>query len=269
MSKPDATTALNIYRRFAKQTEETVSFVESTKKLETSLGMSVPTLKHAPLSLAAALEEYLNDPEPDKQPPKPVENAPGIVSAPTRAVSDFFDSLQKQQTVPIFSEPLHMTFLPSIQSQPTHNFVPALSPPPHSKPQLQSQFPSQLSTQVQLQPQPQPQPDINPFRAAINPQTTGSQLGFGVGNISQPSNTLTRSMSVMTPQPTGSSNPFRSNTLPIAPFNPVSQGMWNGSSTQLFSQPTGTNSTNPFTAMTNSGSIVSPNPVPLHQYNNH
>ncbi|KAI9017622.1 AP180 N-terminal homology domain-containing protein, partial [Gaertneriomyces semiglobifer] len=59
MSKGDATRALQIYKNFARQTEKTVEFFEIARKLKHALGLEVPVFKHAPVSLAGALEDYL------------------------------------------------------------------------------------------------------------------------------------------------------------------------------------------------------------------
>ncbi|KAK4512476.1 translation elongation factor EF-1 alpha [Mucor velutinosus] len=61
MNKADATTALNIYKTFAQQTELTIAYLNDARKLENDIQLAIPPIKHAPLSLAAALEEYLND----------------------------------------------------------------------------------------------------------------------------------------------------------------------------------------------------------------
>ncbi|KDR80609.1 hypothetical protein GALMADRAFT_60535 [Galerina marginata CBS 339.88] len=62
MSHVDAKEALVIYRHFCKQTEYVVEYLGVAKKLQNLLNVSIPNLKHAPVSLAGALEEYLNDP---------------------------------------------------------------------------------------------------------------------------------------------------------------------------------------------------------------
>ncbi|KAF9054466.1 ANTH domain-containing protein [Panaeolus papilionaceus] len=62
MSHIDAEDALKIYRRFCKQTEAVVEFLGVAKKLQNLLNVPVPNLKHAPVSLAGALQEYLDDP---------------------------------------------------------------------------------------------------------------------------------------------------------------------------------------------------------------
>ncbi|KAJ7098730.1 ANTH domain-containing protein [Mycena belliarum] len=62
MSHPDATEALTIYRHFCKQTELVVEYLGVARKLQNLLNVPVPNLKHAPVSLAGALQEYLDDP---------------------------------------------------------------------------------------------------------------------------------------------------------------------------------------------------------------
>ncbi|KAF5383590.1 hypothetical protein D9615_003578 [Tricholomella constricta] len=62
MSHVDATEALAIYRHFCKQTERVVEFLGVAKKLQNLLNVPIPNLKHAPVSLAGALQEYLEDP---------------------------------------------------------------------------------------------------------------------------------------------------------------------------------------------------------------
>ncbi|KAI6107289.1 ANTH-domain-containing protein [Pisolithus croceorrhizus] len=62
MSKHDAKDALSIYRHFSDQTERVMEYLGVAKKLQNLLNVSIPNLKHAPVSLASSLEEYLNDP---------------------------------------------------------------------------------------------------------------------------------------------------------------------------------------------------------------
>ncbi|KIJ59229.1 hypothetical protein HYDPIDRAFT_177897 [Hydnomerulius pinastri MD-312] len=62
MSKIDAEEALGIYRHFCSQTERVVEYLGVAKKLQNLLNVPIPNLKHAPVSLASSLQEYLNDP---------------------------------------------------------------------------------------------------------------------------------------------------------------------------------------------------------------
>lgn len=66
MSHSDATTALKIYKTFCRDTEKVVAYLGIAKKLYNVLNVPIPNLKHAPVSLAGSLEEYLNDPNFEK-----------------------------------------------------------------------------------------------------------------------------------------------------------------------------------------------------------
>lgn len=63
MSKFDAERALRIYKTFSKQTSQVVEFLGIARQHESSTRLEIPNLKHAPTSLTASLEEYINDPD--------------------------------------------------------------------------------------------------------------------------------------------------------------------------------------------------------------
>lgn len=63
MSRYDAERALAIYKTFSKQTNQVVEFLSLARQYESSTRLEIPKLKHAPTSLTASLEEYLNDPD--------------------------------------------------------------------------------------------------------------------------------------------------------------------------------------------------------------
>jgi tRNA threonylcarbamoyladenosine modification (KEOPS) complex Cgi121 subunit len=62
MSRTDAESALALYRHFCAQCERVVEFLGVAKKLQNILSVQVPNMKHAPLSLAGALKDYLDEP---------------------------------------------------------------------------------------------------------------------------------------------------------------------------------------------------------------
>ncbi|CEL61744.1 ENTH domain-containing protein C19F8,03c OS=Schizosaccharomyces pombe (strain 972 / ATCC 24843) GN=SPBC19F8.03c PE=1 SV=1 [Rhizoctonia solani AG-1 IB] len=62
MSHVDAENALKIYQHFCKQTERVVNYLGIAKKLQNVLNVQIPNLRHAPVSLAKTLEEYIKDP---------------------------------------------------------------------------------------------------------------------------------------------------------------------------------------------------------------
>ena len=63
MSKVDAERSLAIYKTFSRQTNEVVEFLSVARQYENATRLEIPKLKHAPTSLTAPLEEYLNDPD--------------------------------------------------------------------------------------------------------------------------------------------------------------------------------------------------------------
>lgn len=75
MSKSDAERSLELYRRFCFQTENVVAFLNSAKRYSHQLRSSIPHLKHAPLSLANALEEYLHETDFSKHEATPKSGA--------------------------------------------------------------------------------------------------------------------------------------------------------------------------------------------------
>ncbi|KAH7905728.1 ANTH domain-containing protein [Hygrophoropsis aurantiaca] len=93
MSKVDAEQALAIYRHFCKQTERVVEYLGVAKKLQNLLNVSIPNLKHAPVSLAGALQEYLNDPNFEQNrieyraSKEAADKNGGVVKAPRPAAS--------------------------------------------------------------------------------------------------------------------------------------------------------------------------------------
>jgi len=62
MSRVDAESALAVYRHFCKQCEKVVEYLGVAKKLQNLLNVNIPNMKHAPVSLAGALKEYIDDP---------------------------------------------------------------------------------------------------------------------------------------------------------------------------------------------------------------
>lgn len=66
MSKPDAERALNIYKRFCKQTEQVISYLQVARNYEHATRLEIPKMKHAPTKLSSKLEEYIHDPDFDQ-----------------------------------------------------------------------------------------------------------------------------------------------------------------------------------------------------------
>ncbi|THH05417.1 hypothetical protein EW145_g4815 [Phellinidium pouzarii] len=144
MSHVDAEAALNLYRNFCKQTEKVVEYLGVARKLEILLNVPIPNLKHAPVSLVTALEEYIKDPNfeqnrieykttksladknakegikapikttsnasagPSPTSPKPDPSSSTVnssVKESNQALVDFFSSIEEEQPVAFSSPP--------------------------------------------------------------------------------------------------------------------------------------------------------------------
>ncbi|KAH8832903.1 ANTH-domain-containing protein [Flagelloscypha sp. PMI_526] len=258
MSFVDATEALDLYRKFCKQTEHVVEYLAIARKLSNLIHVSVPNLRHAPVSLAGALQDYLDDPNfeqnrieyklnkdsadksrksgksakssgaKDSAPPVPaLPTSPSSSSAPPTSASTApapsNGSAQKQDVLDFFSAIEEQT--PIFNGQPSPNF---------QVPQFQQSMPTgapnpflqrQMMTGQPFMQQPVGFPGMvqQPVLAAPNPF---SQL--------QASQSLQ-------PQPTGH-RPF-STFVPQQPTGMfASQSMQNPPATNMLQpQPTGSN----------------------------
>ncbi|KAF2641677.1 ANTH-domain-containing protein [Massarina eburnea CBS 473.64] len=277
LSKPDAQRALSIYRTFVKQTEAVVQYLSIARLHEHSTRLEIPKIKHAPTSLANALEEYLNDkdfeinrrqfiaekeakknggkttngaskarseskptPAPAAQPaevPKPAVDLPLI---------DLFGSLEDNQ----------QTMAQPMQQYPQQTGF--------QQPGLQ--IPQQIGFQQQQQQQQQQQPfgpqgaqSTNPFAQMQQPpqiqtQFTGAGFGGYTPQTFSPQNSLgsipqnvvpdfsqqqTQQFPMAEPlQPQQTStNPFRQSMLP-----PQATGMSGMSEPRMLGNPTGASS---------------------------
>ncbi|KTW30497.1 uncharacterized protein T551_01780 [Pneumocystis jirovecii RU7] len=61
MSRYDAERALDIYKKFVKQTADVADYLSLACRMEVLTRIEVPNIKHAPVSLSRALQDYLND----------------------------------------------------------------------------------------------------------------------------------------------------------------------------------------------------------------
>ncbi|KIY68903.1 ANTH-domain-containing protein [Cylindrobasidium torrendii FP15055 ss-10] len=249
MSHVDARDALAIYRHFCQQAEKVVEYLGVAKKLQNLLNVPIPNLKHAPVSLAGALQEYLDDanfeqnrleyrankeaadkPGRRGDARKPGENPPPVPAVPTitasvsapagspsnkDAVTDFFNSIE--------------------QGQPTM-FNPNTNSP--SSAYFHQQGAINPFVQMQMTGQPfvgqQPQMTGQPFMQ-MQPQMTGNP--FGLQQQQAPSH--------LRPQPVGlgpgGHRPFTS----FIPNQPTGAPMNMGGSNNML-QPQMTGGANPF-----------------------
>ncbi|GAA6017185.1 hypothetical protein JCM11491_001846 [Sporobolomyces phaffii] len=273
MSHTDATTALKIYKTFCKDTERVVAYLGIAKKLYNVLNVPIPNLKHAPVSLAGSLEEYLNDPNFEKnrseykenkrvadggqpsstsKPPTPSATpapstsaaasssaaAPSATEqgqqAPAKSFTDFFESIEQSQTSMFPGSPsMNGTLSSQMTGFGTMAGGPA-NPFGMMGGNAFGQFPQQqLPMMTGFNPQPQ---SPNPF---LQPQFTG------FAPVQQPQFTgFAPPPQMQQPQMTGmAANPFRQSMMPTAgggggPFGNGAGGMMQPQMTgNPFSQP--------------------------------
>ncbi|KAI8584279.1 hypothetical protein K450DRAFT_219073 [Umbelopsis ramanniana AG] len=238
MSKPDARESLEIYKRFAKQTEAVIDYLSMAKRLQRDLQIEIPIGKHAPLSLATALEEYLLDPDYETQRESAEKGksaasnggkdttttttsgpSNGSTSAPSqpKELIDFFTSIENESAT-LFKDPnSNATFISTqptgVMSNPTGVMTNStgLMPNPSfgNPPQLNAVSPQQTG---------------NPFRSSTMPmrsQSTGMSpsTGFGTMGSLQPQMTGLPSPSLSSPNP-NNANPFRASTMSFPVSSP-------------------------------------------------
>ncbi|KAH9967533.1 ANTH domain-containing protein [Russula dissimulans] len=291
MSHVDAEQALAIYRHFCKQAEFAVEFLGVAKKLQNILNVPIPSLKHvlslksrtrtlthsfftqAPVSLAGALEEYLNDSNfeqnrieykankdaADKNmkngrtAPKKGEQ-PSSTPAATNPEASSSKETPKAETAKALTD-----FFSAIDNESTTIFNP--QPASLSSGQFQHVTYNPFSGTSGLSTNPFPQIQAPPQSTGfLQPQFTAAP------GVVQPSTNPFPTVQAIPPNflqsPVTGPNPFRASTLPmqatgLSPF---------GQTNPLLSAPTGHNpfvsqngfpGTNPF-PITNS----STNPFP-------
>ncbi|CAO3686353.1 unnamed protein product [Rhizopus stolonifer] len=226
MSKPDARTSLEIYKRFAKQTEDTITYLERAKRLQRELNISIPNVNHAPLSLASALQEYLDE-EKVQGNPVAVQPVPENNQQPKELI-DFFASLENDNVNMFYN-----------QIAPAPVMAPPVMQPPVIQPSAMAAITMPQPTgnnpfRQTMQPVSPTANNANPFRASTMPLINNGHV-----SMLSPNNLMTIHQPL-------SNNPFAMNsTIPVAspiqmnsnhnPFNnnqPASQN-W-GQSNTLF-----------------------------------
>jgi len=87
MIQSQARVALEVYKMFVQQTTKVMEFFELARSLQSVLQIEIPYIKHAPISLVMALQDYLNNPDFDatreayiNNKNKPKENKPNQIN---------------------------------------------------------------------------------------------------------------------------------------------------------------------------------------------
>ncbi|GBE86242.1 ANTH-domain-containing protein [Sparassis crispa] len=266
MSHIDAEEALAIYRHFCKETERVVEYLAVAKKLQNLLNVPIPNLRHAPVSLAGALEEYLNDPNfeqnrieyktskeaadrnarsgvkastksPDKQPspkpPPPSDAATSSQPVPAKspnnqAMVDFFTAIEGEQ---------QSMFNPQTNSPSTVHFQQHALHNPFAHQQMQMTGAPFVQPQMQMQPTGFMIPQQTAFQ-----QQPVSTNPFGFQGPQQQSFLQPQQTAFLQPQMTGA-NPFRQSMMfpqatGMSPFG-IGMGAPQQSSTNPFPQNQG------------------------------
>lgn len=185
LSKPDAQRALSIYRTFVKQTELVVQYLSLARSHEHSTRLEIPKIKHAPTSLANALEEYLNDKdfeinrrqylaekEAKKSGGKPINGANKLPSEPRPTPTTASQPASPRK--PSINAPL-IDLFESIQDNQQTMASPQYTQQTGFQQATNMQMPPQTAN-VGFAPQPQPQafspqspPGANPFAQMQQP----------------------------------------------------------------------------------------------------
>jgi hypothetical protein len=58
MNKVNARQSLDIYKRFERQAESTISFLEMAKRLQNDLNMPIPSIKHVRIRFSPLIAIY-------------------------------------------------------------------------------------------------------------------------------------------------------------------------------------------------------------------
>ncbi|PWN27662.1 ANTH-domain-containing protein [Jaminaea rosea] len=169
MSHTDASRALDVYNRFCRHTEKVVAYLSAARKASHSLNMTVPQLKHAPVSLAGALKEYLDDANFEKNRSEYKEN---------KRVADGADASGSSSSAPVrkVTEPSKASEPKKEEAKSEEKPTAAPAPKPPTSNQAIQDFFSTLESEM---PGSSGGPGTNPYSMA--PQATG-MAWFGSPN---------------------------------------------------------------------------------------
>ena len=174
MSKFDAERALTIYKTFTKQTNLVVEFLSTARHYENATRLEIPKLKHAPTSLTASLEEYLNDPDFETNRRQYLAQQDGKKGRKKSAIDVAADSGFKSQ--PVNKGSSNTGFSESKTTQATEPTKPI---PKSPAPDLIDFFDSIEQNQTTMATQPQQQaPQYQPAQLFSQQQQIPQQTSF-------------------------------------------------------------------------------------------
>ncbi|EPX72379.1 ENTH/VHS domain-containing protein [Schizosaccharomyces octosporus yFS286] len=226
MSHTDAEQSLRIYKTFVRQTEDVINFLGTARSLEFVTKFPVPNIKHAPISLTASLEEYLHDPDFEKNrnqylnkktnpnksgsvldlsettPQIPQEGKQMDSSFPNYNTSSFVDEMLQEGN----DLPLNLRQNSPSYNQPNNSSTHQQPAPNPLNPFLNASVPYQIQ-QAQVAPMAVPQMTGNPYaQVSYSPQTnpyvqnsSGIQpmlTGYGPSSVAGSYNPPNRAQSV-------------------------------------------------------------------------
>ncbi|EPY50706.1 ENTH/VHS domain-containing protein [Schizosaccharomyces cryophilus OY26] len=246
MSHPDAEQSLRIYKTFVRQTEDVINFLSTARSLEFVTKFPVPNIKHAPISLTASLEEYLNDPDFEQNrnqymnkktnpnmprnvfnlsesihPQAPEGSTKEKLSLPKDNASSFVDEmLQEGNNLPLNLKNSSPSFNQTAFDIPS---IPQQSVPNSLNPFLNASIPYQPQ-QPQAAPMSAPQMTGNPYaqipyNSPANPYVQNSslappmQIDYTPSPVTNPYNSQSRAQSVNLDIRNPFQNYIRPNTL--------------------------------------------------------
>ncbi|KAK9464910.1 ANTH domain-containing protein [Lipomyces arxii] len=277
MSRFDAERALEMYKLFVDEMEGIVEYLHVARRLEGQTRLSVPNIKHAPTSLTASLEEYLNDPEFDvnrrqflaakeakmaahrtdveipnaltlaqQQQPQQIQQQAATTKklSPEQSLVDYFASIEQQESVFPESSPQMQQTAPQPVQQPVQQIPPQQGYVyPQSQPTLTQDFTGAGFGGYSAQPQVA-MPTAQPYQPFSQPpqMLQLQQTGWG--------QSLFGSQDSQAPQPSvfDQMQPQRLESQPTGSTNPFRKSTAFTGITPQFTGTTSTSavSTNPF-----------------------
>ncbi|KAI8051141.1 ANTH domain-containing protein [Syncephalis plumigaleata] len=216
MEYEQAAEALSVYKSFARQTERVVEYLEMARKMHYAVQINIPRMKHPPISLVDALEDYLRTIDPSSSSASATQKSmPSLVRAQTLAAQVPVNTAPptRASTIPVSKPGLEVqpwsatsTASPAVQhsSQQQQQQRSSRTLPPNAPPEIIDFFASIEDEQRFL--------DQNPALVESAVANTGNNPFHGqIPAAYQPYNPFRQTMLLTDGQPMATSNPMSSN----------------------------------------------------------